>query len=216
MRVRGRILVIDDEVNAAAALETLLKEDGYDVASANDGPSGLLLLERHNPDVVLTDLRMPGMGGLELLAKIKELRPETMVILMTAYGTAESAVEAMKAGAADYVLKPFSMDELRLRVQRLAAQRSAEARSEKLLARLTPELIAESPAMKAALAAARQVAPTEASVLLTGESGTGKSQLARFIHYQGKRAARNRAAMGRMSSRRSRSGGTRMPNTSSR
>ncbi len=108
---------------------------------------------------------------------------------MTAYGTAESAVEAMKAGAADYLTKPFSMDELRLRVGRLAAQRDGELQRSRLVARLTPDLVAESAAMRAVLAAARQVAPTDASVLLLGESGTGKSQLARWIHHQGRRAA---------------------------
>ena len=108
---------------------------------------------------------------------------------MTAFGTAESAVEAMRAGAADYVTKPFSMDELRLRVRRLAGQRAAEARSERLLSRLVPELCAESPAMRAVLASARQVAASDATVLLLGESGTGKSRLARFIHYTSRRAA---------------------------
>src|SRR6185295_8152099 len=95
VKSKGRIVVIDDEVNAASALETLLKEDGYDVARANDARSGLLMIEKTDPDIVLTDLRMPGMDGLELLAKIKELRPETMVLLMTAYGTVKTAVKAM-------------------------------------------------------------------------------------------------------------------------
>jgi len=108
---------------------------------------------------------------------------------MTAHGTAESAVAAMKAGAADYVTKPFSMDELRMRVGRLAAQRAAEAERARLVTRLTPDLVAVSPAMTSVLAAVRQVAPTDASVLLLGESGTGKSQLARAIHYLGRRAA---------------------------
>src|SRR3972149_1683746 len=99
MSTRGRIVVIDDEVNAATALETLLREDGYEVASAHDARGGLLLLEKAEPDVVLTDLRMPGMDGLELLQKVKEVRPETMVILMTAYGTVKTAVKAMKLGA---------------------------------------------------------------------------------------------------------------------
>ena len=95
---KGRIVVIDDEVNAAAALEALLEQDGYDVERANDGRSGLQLVERHDPDVVLTDLRMPGMDGLELLGRIKQLRPDAVVIVMTAYGTVETAVEAMRAG----------------------------------------------------------------------------------------------------------------------
>ena len=108
---------------------------------------------------------------------------------MTAHASAESAVEAMKAGAADYVMKPFANDELRLRVRRLAAQREAERRSDALLARLTPALVAQSAAMREVLAAARRVGPTDATVLLLGESGTGKSQVARFVHYHSRRAA---------------------------
>ena len=118
MSVKGRIVVIDDEVNAAAALETLLKEDGYDVARAHDARGGLLLLEKHDPDVVLTDLRMPGMDGIELLAKIKEMRPETMVIVMTAYGTVKTAVKAMKLGAEDYLSKPIDVEELEVVLQK--------------------------------------------------------------------------------------------------
>ena len=112
MSVKGRLVVIDDEVNAAAALETLLKEDGYEVARAHDARSGLSLLEKTEPDVVLTDLRMPGMDGIELLAKIKEIRPETMVILTTAYGTVKTAVKAMKLVAEDNLSKPIDVEEL--------------------------------------------------------------------------------------------------------
>ena len=108
---------------------------------------------------------------------------------MTAHATAESAVAAMKAGAADYLIKPFAFEELRLRVQRLADQRAAQSKADRLVERLTPGLVAESAAMKDVLAAARRVAATDASVLLLGESGTGKNQLARLIHYSSKRAA---------------------------
>ena len=118
MNTKGRVVVIDDEVNAAAALETLLREDGYQVARANDARSGLLLLEKEEPDVVLTDLRMPGMDGIELLTKIKQVRPETMVILMTAYGTVKTAVRAMKLGAEDYLGKPIDVEELEVILQK--------------------------------------------------------------------------------------------------
>ena len=101
MSSKGTIIVIDDEVNAAAALETLLREDGYEVERAHDARGGLSLLERVDADIVLTDLRMPGMDGIELLGRIKETRPGTMVILMTAYGTVKTAVKAMKLGAED-------------------------------------------------------------------------------------------------------------------
>ena len=185
----ARVLVVDDEPKLARVAAEMLELDGHQVARAAGGRQALGELAAAPFDGVITDLRMPEVDGLAVLAAARVLATPPEVVLMTAYGTAESAVAAMKAGAADYVLKPFAMDELRLRVRRLAAQRSAETRSERLLARLTPELVAESPAMKAVLASARQVAATDATVLLLGESGTGKSQVARYVHYQGKRAA---------------------------
>jgi DNA-binding NtrC family response regulator len=167
----------------------MLELDAHEVVRAGGGREALVRLAAEPVDLVVTDLRMPDVDGLAVLRAARARDPAPEVVVMTAFATAESAVEAMKAGAADYVTKPFSMDELRLRVRRLAAQRSAEARSAWLLARLAPDLVAESPAMKAALAAARQVAPTDASVLLLGDSGTGKSQLARVVHYASRRAA---------------------------
>ncbi len=184
----ARVLVVDDEPKLGRFVAEMLELDGHEVARAGSGREALGLLAARAFDVVVTDLRMPEVDGLEVLRAARALPTPPEVVLMTAHGTAESAVAAMKAGAADYVLKPFAMDELRLRVGRLATSRTAEARSAALLDRLTPDLVAESPAMKAVLAAARQVAPTDATVLLTGESGTGKSQLARFLHYQGRRA----------------------------
>ena len=129
------------------------------------------------------------MDGLGVLQAARARIPPAEVILMTAHATAESAVAAMKAGAADYLIKPFAFEELRLRVQRLADQRAAHRKADRLVERLTPGLVAESAAMKDVLAAARRVAATDASVLLLGESGTGKNQLARLIHYSSKRAA---------------------------
>ncbi len=185
----ARVLVVDDEPKLGGVVAQMLELDRHAVVRAGSGREALARLGAESFDVVVTDLRMPEVDGLAVLRAARALSPAPEVVLMTAYGTAESAVEAMKAGAADYVMKPFSMDELRLRVGRLAAQRAAEAQRSRLVARLTPDLVAESPAMKAVLAAARQVAPTDASVLLLGESGTGKSQLARFVHHQGRRAA---------------------------
>ena len=185
----ARVLVVDDEPKLGRVVAQMLELDGHAVTRAGGGREALERLGEERFDVVVTDLRMPEVDGLAVLRAARALGPPAEVVLMTAYGTAESAVEAMKSGAADYVTKPFSMDELRLRVARLAAQQSAELQRSRLVARLTPDLVAESAAMQAVLAAARQVAPTDASVLLLGESGTGKSQLARFIHYQGRRAA---------------------------
>src|SRR5512138_1640224 len=185
----ARVLVVDDEPRLGKLAAEMLELDGHEVVRAGAGREALVRLAAERFDVVVTDLRMPEVDGIAVLKAARGLPAPPEVTLMTAYGSAESAVEAMRAGAADYVTKPFSMDELRLRVRRLAGQRAAESRSERLLARLVPELCAESPAMKGALEAARQVAGSDATVLLLGESGTGKSRLARWIHYTSRRAA---------------------------
>jgi DNA-binding NtrC family response regulator len=185
----ARVLVVDDEPKLGRVVQEMLELDGHAVARGGGGAEAVARLAGEPFDVVVTDLRMPAVDGLAVLRAARARPSPPEVIVVTAYGTAESAVEAMKAGAADYVTKPFSMDELRLRVRRLAAQRSAEAERERLVARLTPDLVAESPAMARALGAARQAASTDATVLLLGESGTGKSQLARYLHYASRRAA---------------------------
>jgi DNA-binding NtrC family response regulator len=195
MGVKGRLVVIDDEVNAAAALETLLKEDGYEIARAHDARSALALLEKTEPDVVLTDLRMPGMDGLELLAKIKEIRPETMVILMTAFGTVKTAVKAMKLGAEDYLSKPIDVEELEVVLQKALDRKGLVEEARSLRERLEHKyrldnLVGESPEMLAVFKTIRQVAPSSASVLLLGESGTGKELFAQALHQNSPR--RNR------------------------
>jgi two-component system NtrC family response regulator/two-component system response regulator HydG len=187
MSSKGRVVVIDDEVNAASALETLLREDGYDVAKANDARTGLQLLEKTEADLVLTDLRMPGMDGLELLARIKETRPETMVILMTAYGTVKTAVKAMKLGAEDYLGKPIDVEELEVILQKALEKKHLLEETKTLRERLEHKyrfdnLVGESPEMLAAFKTIRQVAPSSASVLLLGESGTGKELFAQALH----------------------------------
>ena len=185
----AHVLVVDDEPKLGRVVAQMLELDVHSIALAGGGRDALAHLGQAPFDVVITDLRMPEVDGLAVLQAARATKPPPEVILMTAHGTAESAVAAMKAGAADYVTKPFSMDELRLRVGRLAAQRASELERARLVARLTPDLVAVSPAMTSVLAAVRQVAPTDASVLLLGESGTGKSQLARAIHYGSRRAS---------------------------
>jgi DNA-binding NtrC family response regulator len=185
----ARILIADDEPKLAALVAESLELDGHAVVRAGGGKEALARLAAEGADVVVTDLKMPEVDGLAVLRAARALPDPPEVVLMTAFATAQSAVEAMKAGAADYVTKPFSMEELRLRVRRLAERRAVERREGALLARLTPALVAESAAMQAALAAAARVAPADATVLLLGESGTGKSQLARWIHYRSRRAA---------------------------
>lgn len=184
----GRVLVVDDEVKLGRVLQEALELEGHEVLRVEDGNRALVELKLRAWDVVVTDLRMPGADGLAVLQTARALTPPPEVIVMTAHGTAESAIAAMKAGAADYLLKPFALDELRLRVSRLMQQRSSEQKNARLLERLTPDLVAESPAMRRVLEAARRVAATDATVLLLGESGTGKSQLARFIHFSSARA----------------------------
>jgi two-component system NtrC family response regulator/two-component system response regulator HydG len=184
---KGRIVVIDDEVNAASALETLLAEDGYEVERANDARSGLAILERMDADIVLTDLRMPGMDGLELLARVQEMRPSTMVILMTAYGTVKTAVKAMKMGAADYVSKPIDMEELEVVLARTLEKKRLLEETQVLRARVQGKyrfenLVGESPDMLSAFKTVQQVASSSASVLLLGESGTGKELFAQALH----------------------------------
>src|SRR4029077_3719902 len=159
------------------------------VTRVEDGRAALIELGARELDVVLTDLKMPGIDGMTVLREALARPSPPDVIMMTAFGTAEDAVGAMKAGAADYLTKPFAMEEIRLRVRRLADAREARARGNRLLERLTPGLVAESDKMRAVLRATHQVAATDASVLLLGESGTGKSQIARYLHFQSRRAA---------------------------
>ena len=195
MSAKGRVVVIDDEVNAASALETLLREDGYEVGRAHDGESGLALLEKSDPDVVLTDLRMPGMDGLELLTRIKEIRPDTLVILMTAYGTVKTAVKAMKLGAEDYLGKPIDVEELELVLQRAVEKKRLLEEARLLRERLDHKysldnLVGESPGMLAAFKTIRQVAGSSSSVLLLGESGTGKELFAQALHQNSPRRSK--------------------------
>jgi two-component system, NtrC family, response regulator len=192
---KGKVIVIDDEVNAAAALETLLTEDGYEVWRANDARSGLQLVEKNEPDVVLTDLRMPGMDGLELLTRIKEARPETLVILMTAYGTVKTAVKAMKLGAEDYLPKPIDIEELEVVLQKTIEKKQLLEETRVLRDRLDHKyrlenLVGESPEMLAAFKTIRQVAPSTSSVLLLGESGTGKELFAQALHQNSPRRSK--------------------------
>jgi DNA-binding NtrC family response regulator len=195
MSSKGRIVVIDDETNAADALEQLLLEDGYEVAKARDGQAGLQLLEGFDADIVLTDLRMPGLDGLQVLAKAKDVRPDALVIVMTAFGTVKTAVQAMKLGADDYLSKPFDVEELQLAVQRAMERKQLRLETRNLRERLDHKykldnLIGESPEMLSAFKTVRQVAPSSSSVLLLGESGTGKELFAQALHQNSPRRSR--------------------------
>src|SRR6516162_9750601 len=156
----GRILVADDEPKLGRVVAEMLSLEGHDVRRVSGGAQAVAELQRSGVDVVITDLKMPEVDGMAVLAEALRLESPPAVIVMTGHATTESAVEAMKGGAADYLTKPFAMDELRLRVRRLCDQRLAVQRSEQLVDRLTPALVGESPRMQEVLAAARKVAPT--------------------------------------------------------
>ena len=188
-----RILIVDDEANARTALAELLRDEGYLVETAADGFKALPKLEEFSPDLVVTDLKMPGLSGLELMDKVRERDPECVVIVMTAFGAIESAVQAMRQGAADYLTKPVNVDELSLVLSRELERKRLRAEAGQLRERLSAKhridnIIGSSPAMQQVFDAVLQVAPSRASVLINGESGTGKELIAAAIHEHSPRA----------------------------
>jgi DNA-binding NtrC family response regulator len=185
----ARLLIVDDEPKLGRLVAEMLELDGHAVHRVEGGRAALVALAADEIDLVLTDLKMPDVDGLAVLRGARARANPPEVIVMTAFGTTEDAVAAMKAGAADYLTKPFAMEEVRMRARRLTEAREARVRGDRLVAQLTPGLVAQSEKMRGVLRAAAQVAATDASVLLLGESGTGKSQVARFLHYQSRRAS---------------------------
>src|SRR5579863_461774 len=188
------ILIVEDEARMRRLLELDLSEAGYQTFSSADAEKGLDLLRREQIDLVLTDLKLPGLGGLEFLQAAKRLNGALPVVVMTAYGTVETAVEAMKAGASDYVLKPFSLAEMRLVVQKELDVRRLREENRSLREALGQRynyanVVANSPAMQEVLALVERVAPTPSTVLLGGESGVGKDLIARVIHQRSSRAS---------------------------
>ncbi|MFO0761337.1 MAG: sigma-54 dependent transcriptional regulator [Byssovorax sp.] len=194
-QAKARILVVDDEPSARSGLEKLLRQDGYEVDAAAEGPIALAIASERPPDVVVTDLKMPKMDGVELLRKLREQDPDLPVIVVTAFGDVASAVGAMRAGAEDYLTKPVDFDALALAIERALERRDLKVEAENLRRQLRERdgeglegLIGASPAMQKVYRVARQVAAARATVLITGESGTGKGELARAIHRKGPRA----------------------------
>jgi two-component system response regulator PilR (NtrC family) len=181
------ILVVDDERAIQDTLAWCLRADGHEVWTAGGGEEALGIMAGQDFDVVISDIIMPGVSGLDLLRKARALHPRTLVVLITAYATVETAVEALREGASDYVLKPFKSDELRVRVRRLleyrtAFQGSALLRGAVECAALDKRLLGESAAMQAVRAQVAKAGPASSNVLITGESGTGKELVARAIH----------------------------------
>src|SRR3954471_23895826 len=187
------ILIADDEESIRHVLATLLGERGYEVRAVADGEEALRELSARDYDALVTDVRMPRLNGLELVKAAQSASPETTVIVMSAYGSHDLAIEAMKAGAYDYLGKPFRPDEVLL-VLRKAEERERlridNRRLRREIARATPQLIAEGPAMKEVLRVVQKVAPTTTTVLIEGESGTGKELVARALHELSPRADR--------------------------
>ena len=181
-----RILVVDDDDANRVTLERLLQREGHAVRQAANGRDALDLLRDGPADVLLTDLKMPGMSGLDLLKAARILDPELEVVVMTAYGTVESAVEAMKEGAYDFVAKPLKRAELVATLAKALEKQSLRRENrrlrEQLGAQAEGEVLGRSPSMRALLDEVEQVAASDATVLLCGESGTGKGRLARLLH----------------------------------
>ena len=188
-----KVLLIDDDASLRRVTEYSLHSAGFQVLSAVDGKQGLASFQADHPQVVITDIQMPGMSGYEVLQQIKAARPETVVIVITAYSSVEKAVEAMKQGAYDYLAKPFSRDELVMVVEKAFNLLGLQEENQRLRDQLEhhvdfSHMVGNSDAMQKVFDVVRRVAPTEAGVLITGESGTGKELIAKAIHQGGGRS----------------------------
>jgi len=178
--VPGRILIVEDRDSLRRMLERALAGEGYEVTSAADGDAGRARVAGESFDLVLTDLRLPGVSGLEVLAACRDAQPETPVVVLTGYGTVAAAVEAMKLGALDFLEKPVELDDLFRLVGGAIGRRPDEPFC--LEAPGAPPVVGRHPRMRAAVRLLERVAPTESTVLLTGASGTGKELFARALH----------------------------------
>jgi DNA-binding NtrC family response regulator len=188
------ILIIEDEAKMRRLLELNLGEDGFKTLSAGDAETGLKLLDSEPVHLVLTDLKLPGINGLEFLRIAKQQNPSLPIVVMTAFGSVETAVDAMKAGATDYVLKPFSLAEMKMVVHKELDNSRLREENRSLRRALGekyshPNIVAVSSKMQEVLATVERVAPTNSTVLLGGESGVGKDLIARAIHEKSRRAA---------------------------
>jgi DNA-binding NtrC family response regulator len=191
--VKPNILIVDDEKDICMALNILLTKEGYAVKEAYNGEQALDRIKQENFDVVMTDIKMEKMDGFEVLKQAQKISPETSVIMMTAFASVGSAVEAMRAGAADYITKPFINDEIRLTIRRLLQSRDLQMENEILRQELSQRrqgfvnIIGSSEPMQKVFAIMEKVIPNKSNILITGESGTGKGLVAQAIHESGPR-----------------------------
>ena len=185
--MKFRVLIAEDEEISRKHLVSTLADEGYEVFGSGDGMEALRMMQNQRFDVLIADIRMPGMSGLELLAEVRKRFTETEVIIVTGFGSIGSAVEAMKQGAVDYVPKPFDLDEIVMKVRRIHDRRILLRENLALKVSVEPQkdvsLIAESASMKAIVETVRSISDSSCTVLLTGESGVGKNLLAKVIHF---------------------------------
>ena len=186
-----RLMIVDDELHVRTSLAAWFRDEGYDVETASSGREALDQLGQRAADILLVDIKMPGMDGLELQRRVRELAPETTVIIMTAHAAVDTAILAMKEGAYDYITKPFDPENVSRLVRKAAERYTLMTENRALRQRLAaaePQLVHEpSGPMTAVLEQLNQVAPTDTSVLITGESGTGKEIIARLLHARSER-----------------------------
>lgn len=188
--MKSRILVVDDEESIREFLEIMLKKEGYEVTTAEDGQNAKDILQKKSFDMVISDLQMPKVTGIELLKHVKDSYPETVFMLITAFGTTETAVEAMKMGAYDYVTKPFKIDEVRMNIANALKSQNLEVEVRTLKKELVREysfqnMVGNSAPMHAIFDLIKRVSHSNTNILITGESGTGKEVIAKSIHYSG-------------------------------
>ncbi len=193
MPAKAKILVVDDELSIVEVLKALLKREGYSVRTASDGQEALDLLAKENFDLMIADIRMRPVDGMELLRRARESHPHIAIIMMTAYAAVETAVEAMKHGAFDYICKPFKIDHLLVTVERALSYESVLAENEALKETLRTKyhyknLVGDSEPMRKVYDMIEKVARTESTILLVGESGTGKELVAKAIHFASRRS----------------------------
>jgi two-component system response regulator PilR (NtrC family) len=195
MAMADSILIVDDEEIIRESLSFILTKEGYRVREAANGRIALEILREDSVDLVLTDLEMPEMKGIELLEQVTRFSPETLVVIITAYGSIDTAIAALRKGAVDYILKPVEFDELLVKVQRLLSSRRLNVENKLLRGEINRQydfenIIGQSAAMQRVFETIKKVAATDGTVLIDGKSGTGKELVARAIHFNSKRAGK--------------------------